>query len=103
MSQTISPVRIPQITSLETAIRLYYERIELTNDDIRELFGKIGSATVVRLKKAARVQMQENNTPVWNAQWVNTEDAYKAWGLDIESLERRYAKLCAMTRRADKQ
>lgn len=96
MAQTISSVRIPQITSIETAIRLYYERIELTNSDIRELFGKISSATVTKLKKAARQVMQDNDTPIWNAQCVNTEDAYHAWGLDITSLERRYKKLCAL-------
>lgn len=41
MPSTAATVRVPQITSLETAIRLYYERIELSNSDIRELFGKL--------------------------------------------------------------
>lgn len=99
MPQTISRVRIPQITSIETAIRLYYERIELDNDDIRELFGKLGSATIARLKNVVRERMRENSTPIWNVQRVNTEDAYAAWGLDIASLERRYKKLCSMNMR----
>ncbi|MGN0670031.1 MAG: hypothetical protein ACI4JZ_05730 [Oscillospiraceae bacterium] len=86
-------VRIPQITSLETAIRLYYERNELSNKDIEVLFGKMSSGTVWKLKQKALALMQERNTPVWNAQRVNTEVAYEAWGLDIDKLEYRWKKL----------
>lgn len=98
MPATNVQVRIPQITSLETAIRLYYERIELSNSDILKLFGKMSSATVVRLKKKAVELMVQNNTPVWNAKNVNTEMAYEAWGLDIKDLERRYEKIKALGR-----
>lgn len=89
-------VRIPQITTLETAIRLYYERTELSNGDIRELFGQLGNATVAKLKRVAKELMAERNTPVWNAQRVNTEVAYEAWGLEIEKLEYRLKKLKAL-------
>lgn len=98
MPATNVQVRIPQITSLETAIRLYYERIELSNSDIRQLFGRISSATVVKLKKKAVELMLQNSTPVWNAVNVNTEMAYEAWGLDIKDLERRFEKIKAMGR-----
>lgn len=97
MPQSTVSVRIPQLVSIEAAIRIYYERIELTNSDIRKLFGKErGNATIAKLKRKAREVMAENNTPIWNAQYVNTEAAYKAWGLDIADLERRYKKLSAM-------
>lgn len=86
-------VRIPQITDLGAAIRLYYERIELSNTDIEILFGKHSSSTVAGLKAMARDKMRENNIPCWNAQRVNTEAAYSAWGLSIDDLERRYQKL----------
>lgn len=86
-------VRIPQITSIDTAIRLYYERIELTNKDIADLFGKHFSSTVVRLKAKAREKMAENNIQSWNIQCVNTAAAYEAWGLSIDDLEYRRAKL----------
>lgn len=89
-------VRIPQITSLETAIRLYYECIELSNSDIRVLFGKIGSTTLYKLKHTAQALMNERHTPVWNATKVNTEVAYEAWGLDVEDLEHRLKKLKEM-------
>lgn len=89
-------VRIPEISSLETAIRLYWEKIELSTKDIKELFQPVGSAKVVLLKEAARKKMAENKTPSWNASKVNTEDAYMAWGLKIDDLERRYNKLKKM-------
>lgn len=98
MSTSTINVRIPQLVSLETAIRLYYSRIELSNNDIRELFGKLGSATVVKLKKKARQVMQERGRMAWNAQLVNTEDAFTAWGLDIADLERRHKKIQSMER-----
>ena len=86
-------VRIPQIQSLEIAIRIYYEKIELRNADIRELFGSLGSKTICHLKQAAKGKMEENNVPSWDAQAVNTEAAFEAWGLDIADLEKRLNKL----------
>ena len=99
MQKSTVSVRIPQLVSIEAAIRIYYERIELSNSDIREIFGRIGSATIVKLKNKAREVMQENNRPVWNAQLVNTEDAYTAWGLNISDLEKRLKKLRALERK----
>ena len=102
MPQSTVTVRIPQIVSIEAAIRIYYERIELTNADIKEIFGDgHGSATIAKLKRKAREVMAEEKTPVWNAQYVNTEAAYKAWGLDINDLERRWKKLQSMNSRRD--
>ena len=40
--------------------------------------------------------MVDRNITVWNAQRVNTEIAYEAWGLNIADLERRLKKLKAM-------
>ena len=86
-------VRIPQITSIETALQLYYNRIELSGADIKELFGDISNCTIAKLKNKARELMRERSTPIWNARNVNTEVAYEAWGLNIENLERRYSKI----------
>lgn len=82
-----------QITNFATAIRLYYGRVELSNADIRELFGEISSATIAKLKKKARAQMTADNCYVWNANCVNTQAAYTAWQIDINDIEKRYAKL----------
>lgn len=86
-------VRIPQITSIETAIKLYYENIEIGNQEIKELFGPMGSARVCKLKNLAKEKMLEENVPNWNALNVNTKTAYKSWGLDIDDLVNRHNKL----------
>ena len=86
-------VRVPQIQNLETTIRVYYERIELRNADIREIFGSIGNDTMSGLKRAAKDKMEENDVPSWDAQAVNTEAAFEAWGLDIADLAKRLNKL----------
>lgn len=88
-----SGVRIPQITDVKTAIRLFYERIEIGNKDILTLFGKMGENKVLRLKQVAKDQMHEDEVPSMNPVYVNTRAAYKAWGLDIKDLEDRYRHL----------
>lgn len=85
-------VRIPQPVSLQTAIRIYYENIEIGNREINELFGVKGQ-TILKLKKVAKEKMDEDKIPNWNALKVNTKTAYQAWGLDINDLEKRYNKL----------
>lgn len=86
-------VRIPQLTDIGKAIELYYARIELSNQDIKDLFGITSSTRIVRLKNLAKERMIKENVPYWNALHVNTKTAYQAWGLDIKDLESRYAKL----------
>lgn len=88
-----SNVRIPIITSIENAIFIYYSRIEIGNKDITELFGNLSSATISRLKRKAREQMAIDGVKSWTGYGVSTESAYRAWNLDINDLERRYAKL----------
>lgn len=88
-----SKVHIPEITSLETAIRLYYENLELGNTEIKELFRVASGKKILTLKQMAKERMEEQDIPLWNALRVNTKTAYEAWGLDINDLERRYNKL----------
>lgn len=89
-------VRIPQIAGIETAIRIYYERIELKNADIMELFGmNLSRGKIVKMKEAAKVIMDEENIQSYDATAVNTDAAYRAWGLNIDDLERRLKKLKA--------
>jgi hypothetical protein len=84
---------IPSI-DIETAIRMYYENVEIGNNDIQRLFlGKVGSTRMQSLKRIAKDKMREKGTLIWNANKVNTEAAFEAWGLDITDLERRYQKL----------
>lgn len=86
-------VNIPQLTSIETAIDLYYSRLELSNSDIVRLFGSIGAETIIRLKDAAKETMNDEGIYLLNPRYVNTTCAYKAWGIDITDLERRLIRL----------
>lgn len=86
-------IRIPQPQSLEIAIKLYYEKNEIKNEDIKMLFGSLGSARIANLKRLAREEMQRNEIMSWDATAVNTECAYHVWGINIESCERKYNKL----------
>lgn len=85
-------VRVPQIKSVETAVRLFYERVELSTADIQILFG-CSQPTATKLKAAAKQKMDQECVPCWNARHVNTETAYAAWGIDIDSLEKRLRRL----------
>lgn len=88
-------ISIPQIRSLEVAIRLYYERVELSTKDISELF-VCSATTVSALKRLALEQMERDEVPRWSVRNVNTEAAYRAWGLDIAVMERNLRKLRAL-------
>ena len=86
-----------QMPDYETAIKLYYGRTELSNNDIRELFGgKISSGTIVKLKKMAKQEMVKEDIYTWQPNHVNTKIAYKTWNLDINEMEKNYNKLKKM-------
>ncbi len=89
---------IPKLRSIGKAIQIYYENIELSNADIKELFkskqGKnLSSATISRLKAEVQKAAQERKIPIWDKGCVNTKLAFEVWGLDIGDLEKRWAKL----------
>lgn len=93
MRETTIRVRIPQIRSVESAVRLYYTKTELSCNDIKELFDVHSSATVTKLKALAREQMTSEKISAWDSRNVNTAAAYKSWGLNISDLEQRLKKL----------
>ena len=86
-------VRIPQVADIETAVRMYYENIEMGNAEIMELFPTVSRSTAKKLKGLAREKMIEDEMPSFNPLSVNTRVAYIVWGLDIDDLERRLKKL----------
>ena len=82
------------IPDLKKAIRFYYEKIVLNNDDIRELFNNnLSNYMFNKRKREAILQMKEKKISQWSSDTVNTECAFEAWGLNITDLEKRYAKL----------
>ena len=81
------------ITDIDTALRLYYEKDELDNKDIAALFKGIAPSTVCNMKKEVLAEMDKEKTPRFRYHTVNTEIAYRVWGINVESLEKRRAKL----------
>ena len=80
--------------SVETAVRLYYEKPELGTAEIKELFGEERSPSYIAMKKRqARLIMSEREALTSEPHMVNTECAYAAWGIDVVDLEQRYKKL----------
>jgi len=85
-------VRVPQIVDIETAVRLYYERVEFSTSDIKVLFN-VSDTTARKLKAKGFEQQRTDGVPSWNATCVYVNSAFKAWGLDINDLEARLQKL----------
>ena len=80
--------------NIEAAIELYYSQNELTNNDIKTIFG-CSTSYVCALKRIVREkEAAEKVKPlVFEAKNVNCEFAFKAWGLDVAELERKYKQL----------
>ena len=86
-------MNIPPITSIENALRLYYSHSELGNKEIVQLFGKISTATIARLKKLVKDEMAKRDMLSYGIYKVNTVVAFIVWGLDVVDLEKRMKKL----------
>lgn len=86
-------LNIPSITSIENALKIYYSNSELGNKEITALFGQRSSATISRLKKIAKAEMNNRNILSYGANKVNTTVAFDVWGLDIKDLEKRMKKI----------
>ena len=86
-------MNIPQITDIDTAILIFYRYPEISTKEIIQLFNKCSKSTVSRLKKLAYRQMIEDEKYTLGMYKINTESAYRAWGIDVEDLEKRRSKL----------
>lgn len=83
----------PKIASVAVAVELYYSTYALYTCDIQRLFPTASRTTVSRLKAAARDYTRAHGLLLIDNQSAPTDDAYKAWGLDIAALEAKYKKL----------
>lgn len=84
-------ITVPQITSIETAVRIYYEYNAIGNKQICELFGCC-LAKAQQLKKPVAAAMLEKGMYLRGNGTVNVEVAYEVWGLDIQNLERKLTR-----------
>ncbi|MBO5449421.1 MAG: hypothetical protein J5994_08830 [Ruminococcus sp.] len=73
---------------VETAVRIYYSMVEISNKEIKELF-KVGDTCAVRMKRKVRDEMAKRGVKNYYPGMVKTSIAFEVWGLDIEDLERR--------------
>ena len=89
-------MNIPQIISIDNALKIYYSHSELGNKEIISLFGKLSSATTAKLKKLAKEEMIKQEKFSYGMYKVNTTVAYNVWGIDVADLERRKKKLKAL-------
>ena len=80
--------------NIDAAIELYYSQNELSNRDIKKIFG-CGDTYAVNLKKAVLEKAPKEDVPpvVFDAKNVNCEYAFAVWGLDIDELVKKYKKL----------
>lgn len=86
-------MNIPQITNIDTVIKIYYSYTEIGTKEMTQLFTRHSKSTINRLKKIAKKQMIQENVYSYGMYKVNTECAYKSWGIDIQDLEKRRNKL----------
>lgn len=91
-------VNIPQVADIVTALEIYYSKLTLTGEDIQTLFARpdgrrLSSATVAKLRQLAEADRVDREIPSRNPRHVNTDSAFKAWGLDVDEMERRFAHL----------
>ncbi len=81
------------ITSIDTALYIYYAYPEIGNKEIKKLFGLKDNSTVTRYKKAVQEVQAERNVKTSQMYTVNTDVAYEVWGIDVKSLEHRRKRL----------
>lgn len=78
-------MRMPDI---ETTLRIYHGKTEISNTEIKELFGNVSSKTAAKLKKQVKKEMINQNVSTWRPNNVNTRIAYEVWQIDVDDLER---------------
>ena len=89
-------MNIPQISSIDEALRIYYTHPEIGNREIALLFGRLSSATVSKLKKLAKDEMAKRDELSYGIYKIRTSTAYGVWGIDVNDLELRKKKLKAL-------
>ncbi|MCL2546293.1 MAG: hypothetical protein FWE06_03745 [Oscillospiraceae bacterium] len=86
-------MNIPQTTSIENALHIYYRHAELGNKEITILFGQRSPNTLSKLKKIAKDEMREREMMSFGSNTVNTVVAFEVWGIDVKDLEHRMKKI----------
>lgn len=77
------------------AVRYYYEKLSLSNSDIKVMFNIRSDSTVMRKKQEVIDYFAgRDENPIHSiSKRLDTWRAFEAWGLDINELEKRLKKL----------
>lgn len=94
-------VRIPQPRDLREALKIYWEKNELHNEDIQRLFGKMGNQRVVLLKKMVKEEQVARGIRSYDHHAINTRLAYEVWGFPYNELYRRFKNCEALKQKND--
>ena len=86
-------MKVKRIADIDTALYIYYRYHEIGNEEIKELFGGLGSATLTKYKKAVQEEQIKQNVKTSQLYTINPEVAYEVWGIDVAELEKRRDKL----------
>jgi hypothetical protein len=81
--------------NIAIALELYYERLTLSNKDIKSIFGITSDSTATKIKNEVVsyfAESEKNPISALNGR-IKTECAFEAWGVDIKNLELRFRKL----------
>ena len=82
------------VKDLGTAVRIYYSYPEMSNKEIKELFGRnFSGATLARYKSMIRQRQRELGIKTAVPYSVNTKVAFEVFGIDITEIEKNMAKL----------
>ncbi len=80
--------------NIPLAVRIYYEKLSLSNQDIKAIFSVKADSTAVEIKKeVVKHFVGTDINPINHNNRLDTERAFEAWGLDINNLERRLKKI----------
>lgn len=77
--------------NVQEAVKIYLTTTALGTDEIMRIFG-CRSSTAGKIKKIAQEQEKKDGLLRPSKYTVNTISAYKAWGLDIKDLRKRYVE-----------
>ncbi len=88
-------MKVKMDVNIPIAVRYYYEKISLSNSDIKKIFNVTADCTATKKKREVIAYFAEQGiNPVHSlTNRLDTWRAYEAWGLKIEDLEQRYKKL----------
>ena len=81
--------------NIPIAVRYYYEKISLSNSDIKAIFNIKSDSTAIKKKQEVIDYFAgTDENPIHSiSRRLDTWRAFEAWGLDISELEKRFKKL----------